>query len=106
MIKHSMAMRAALSFAALAAGLMFAVAAYADPLATAESVNDAFYKASAACDIPAVLDLYEDDAVVIWPGQGEYAVGKPAFRKNPQNLLRRRHEAVVQSSQQRRAAGR
>lgn len=81
MIKHSMAMRAALSFAALAAGLMFAVAAYADPLATAESVNDAFYKASAACDIPAVLDLYEDDAVVIWPGQGEYAVGKPAFRK-------------------------
>jgi ketosteroid isomerase-like protein len=25
--------------------------------------------------------LYEDNAVVIWPGQGEYAIGKPAFRK-------------------------
>jgi len=81
MIKQSMATRAALSFVALAFSLAFSVAAYASPIADAESVNDAFSKASAACDVPAVLALYEDNAVVIWPGQGEFAVGKAAFRK-------------------------
>jgi len=81
MINHSMVKRVALSYLALALGVMFVASAYADPTADAESVNDAFYKASAACDIPAVLDLYENNAVVIWPGQGEFAIGKPAFRK-------------------------
>jgi uncharacterized protein (TIGR02246 family) len=27
------------------------------------------------------MALYEDDAVVIWPGQDEFANGKPAFEK-------------------------
>jgi uncharacterized protein (TIGR02246 family) len=66
---------------ALALGLIFAAAAYAEPIANAERVNDAFSKAFEACDIPAVLNLYEDNAVIIWPGEGEYAIGKPAFRK-------------------------
>jgi uncharacterized protein (TIGR02246 family) len=66
---------------ALALGLIFAAAAHAEPIATAKRVNDAFSKAFEACDIPAILNLYEDDAVVIWPGQDEYAIGKPAFRK-------------------------
>ena len=81
MISHSRAKRVALSFVALALGMMLAAAAYADPVADAQSVNDAFYKATEACDVSAILDLYEDNAVVIWPGRGEYAVGKPAFRK-------------------------
>ena len=81
MSDHSMARWIALSFVALALGLMFVASAAADPVVDAQSVNDAFYKATEACDIPAVLDLYEDNAVVIWPGQGEFAVGKAAFRK-------------------------
>ncbi len=71
----------ALTSIALALGLIFAAAAYAEPIANAERVNDAFSKAFEACDIPTILNLYEDNAVVIWPGQGEYAIGKPAFRK-------------------------
>ncbi len=27
------------------------------------------------------MALYEDDAVLIWPGQGEFAIGKPAIEK-------------------------
>ena len=76
-----MARRVVISFAALALALMLAGAAYADAVAEAKSVNDAFNKAFEACDIPAVMELYEDDAVVIWPGQGEFALGKPAFEK-------------------------
>src|ERR1700693_3953916 len=76
-----MARRVAFSFAALALSLMLAGAAYADAVADAKTVNHAFTKAFEACDIPAVMDLYESDAVVIWPGQGEFALGKPAFEK-------------------------
>ena len=75
------ARRGAISLAALALVLMFATAARADAVADAKAVNDAFSKAFEACDIPAVLALYEDDAIVIWPGQGEFALGKPAFEK-------------------------
>jgi len=71
----------AISLAALAIGLMFSASAQADAVAEAKGVNDAFTEAVEACDIPAVMDLYEDNAVVIWPGQGEFAIGKPAFEK-------------------------
>jgi uncharacterized protein (TIGR02246 family) len=81
MSERSMTKWSSLSLLALALSVMFSAAAFADPVGDADSVNDAFYKASAACDIPAVLNLYEDNAIVIWPGQGEYAVGKPAFQK-------------------------
>lgn len=81
MSDRSMTKWGSLSFLALALSVMFSAAVFADPVADADSVNDAFYKATAACDIPAVLNLYEDNAVVIWPGQGEFAVGKPAFQK-------------------------
>jgi uncharacterized protein (TIGR02246 family) len=73
--------RIAISLAALAIGLMFSASVYADPVAEAKTVNDAFTKAMEACNIPAVMDLYEDNAMVIWPGQGEFAIGKPAFEK-------------------------
>ncbi len=73
--------RGAISFAALVLSLMFAVAAHADPVADAKAVNEAFSKATEACDIPAIMDLYENNAVVIWPGQGEFTIGKTAFEK-------------------------
>jgi uncharacterized protein (TIGR02246 family) len=73
--------RIAISLAALTIGLLSSASAYADPVAQAKAVNDAFTKALEQCDIPAVMELYEDNAVVIWPGQGEFAIGKPAFEK-------------------------
>jgi uncharacterized protein (TIGR02246 family) len=73
--------RVTLSVVALLFSLMFAPAAHADAVTEAKNVNDAFNKAFEACDVPAVMDLYEENAVVIWPGQGEFAIGKPAFEK-------------------------
>ena len=71
----------AISFAALVSSSMLVGAAHADPVADAKTVTDAFSKAFEACDVPAVVELYEDNAVVIWPGQGEFATGKPAIEK-------------------------
>jgi uncharacterized protein (TIGR02246 family) len=77
--------RFAVSSAALTAVLTLSVmltgTAHADPAADAKTVTDAFAKAFAACDVPAVVALYEDDAVIIWPGQGEVATGKPGIEK-------------------------
>ena len=71
----------AISFAVLALSSMLPVAAYADPVTEAKSVTDTFSKAFAACDVPSIVALYEDNAVVIWPGQGEFATGKDAIEK-------------------------
>jgi uncharacterized protein (TIGR02246 family) len=73
--------RVAFSFAALLLSSMLATVAHADAAADAKTVNDAFTKAFEACDVPAVLALYEDNAIVIWPGQGEFATGKVAIEK-------------------------
>ena len=75
------AMRIAISLVVLALSAMFTIPAHADAVAEAKAVNDAFSKAFEACDVPAVMALYEDDAVLIWPGQGEFAIGKPAIEK-------------------------
>lgn len=81
MTNLSTAKSVAISFAALMLTSMFAAAAHADPVADAKTVTDAFSKAFAACDVPAVVDLYEDNAVIIWPGEGEVATGKAAIEK-------------------------
>ena len=54
---------------------------HADANSDAKAVTDAFSKAFAACDVPAIMDLYEDNAIIIWPLQGEVASGKPAIEK-------------------------
>jgi uncharacterized protein (TIGR02246 family) len=77
----STARRVTVLFAALVISAIFTAAAHADPAADAKTVGDAFSKAIAACDVPAVLALYEDNAVIIWPGQGEFGTGKPAIEK-------------------------
>ena len=61
--------------------LILASIARADPAADAKAVTDEFSKAFAACDVPAILAMYEDDATVIWPGQGEFATGKTEIEK-------------------------
>lgn len=61
--------------------MMSVAPALADATGAGRGVSDAFQKACSAGDIPAVMNLYEDDATVIWPGQGEVAKGKPAIEK-------------------------
>ena len=55
--------------------------ALADPTSDAKAHSAAFEKAANARDTKAVLALYADDAVVIWPGQGEEANGKAQIEK-------------------------
>ena len=57
------------------------VPAFADPTSDAKAHSAAFEKAANARDTKAVLALYADDAVVIWPGQGEEAGGKAEIEK-------------------------
>jgi len=61
--------------------------ALADPAADGKAVGDAFAKAMAAGDVPAVLALYRDDATVVWPGHGEEAKGKAAIEKLVRGVL-------------------
>jgi uncharacterized protein (TIGR02246 family) len=65
----------------LATILMCARSAMADPAAAVKAHSDAFAKAFNSCDVPATLELYEDNAVLIWPGEGEVANGKAAIAK-------------------------
>jgi uncharacterized protein (TIGR02246 family) len=65
----------------LAAILMCAGSAMANPSATVKAHSEAFAKAFEACNIPAVLKLYENNATIIWPGQGEVATGKAGIEK-------------------------
>ncbi len=81
MIVLLMGRRLALACAAVALSSVLATMAHADAAADAKTVGDAFSKAFAACDVPAIMELYEDNAVIIWPGQGEVATGKPAIEK-------------------------
>jgi ketosteroid isomerase-like protein len=60
---------------------MCAGTALADPAATVKAHSEAFAKAFQECDVPAVLALYEDNATLIWPGEGEVATGKAAIEK-------------------------
>ena len=65
----------------LATILMCANSALADPAAVVKSHSDAFGKAFNSCDVPAALNLYENNAVLIWPIEGEVANGKAAIAK-------------------------
>jgi ketosteroid isomerase-like protein len=52
-----------------------------DPKAVVKAVSDAFGKAFNSCDVPAALKLYEDNATMIWPGEGEVATDKGGIAK-------------------------
>jgi ketosteroid isomerase-like protein len=62
--------------------ILFASIANADDAnAIGTAHSKAFAKACGAGDIPGVLALYEDDATVIWPAQGDIAHGKAEIEK-------------------------
>jgi uncharacterized protein (TIGR02246 family) len=65
----------------LATIVVSAGSAWADPAAVVKAHSDAFAKAFNSCDVPAALDLYEDNAVLIWPGEGQVATGKAEIEK-------------------------
>jgi ketosteroid isomerase-like protein len=65
----------------LVAIMMCTGSAMADPAAIVKAHSDAFGNAFNSCDVPAALKLYEDNAVLIWPGEGEVASGKAAISK-------------------------
>ena len=71
---------------ALVCGL--ATPAFADATADAKAHEEAFAKACAAGDVPAVLTLYANDAIAVWPGQGEEAKGKAGIEKLATNLCK------------------
>lgn len=66
---------------ALLAIYLVAVPAFADPLADAKAVDEAFAKAIRSHDASAVAAIYTDDAYVIYPGEGEEAQGKAEITK-------------------------
>lgn len=60
--------------------------AHADATAEARAHSEKFGKACEAGEIDNVLELYADDARVVWPGAGEEAQGKDAIEKLVKNL--------------------
>ena len=79
--------------------LLFASSAAADPHDIGMAHSEAFAKACAAGDIPGVLALYEDDATVIWPTEGEVAHGKAEIEKLARALCKSRQPAPKLKSQ-------
>ena len=72
--------------AALVLVMLASAPASADANAVARAHSEAFGRACASGKLDAVLALYEDDAIVVWPGQGEEVKGKPAIAKLAANL--------------------
>jgi uncharacterized protein (TIGR02246 family) len=61
--------------------LLSASSALADPAAVAKAQSEAYAKAFGTCDVPAVVALYEDNAILINPGEGEVGTGKAEIEK-------------------------
>ena len=90
----------------LATILMCAGSALADPAAVVKAHSDAFGKSFNSCDVPAALNLYEDNAVLIWPGEGEVANGKAAIAKVIKSRMLGYREVIPQADQLRFASNR
>lgn len=78
---------------------LFASSAAADPNDIGMAHSEAFAKACAAGDIAGVLALYEDDATVIWPNEGEVAHGKAEIEKLARALCKSGQPAPKLKSQ-------
>ena len=77
-----------LSVAAISAILIARTAvASADPLAIAHSVDDRVNDAVVTCNPQEMIDLYEDKAVAIYPGEGEIGHNKAEIEKLVKNFF-------------------
>ena len=75
-----------------------ATPAFADANAVARAVSERFARACAAGDIQAVVAMYEDDAIAVWPGEGAEGAGKPAIEKLATGLCTGKASARLSSS--------
>ncbi len=99
------AIRGALAALVLVFSLSTASALAADATAIARAHSQAFGRACASGKLDAVLALYEDDAIVVWPGQGDEAKGKTAIAKLAANLCNGKDPAPVLTSLEGRQLG-
>jgi uncharacterized protein (TIGR02246 family) len=65
----------------LVMALLITTPALADSVADAKAHSEAFQKAFNSGDADAVVRLYDEDARLIWPGEGDEAEGKSEIRK-------------------------
>lgn len=90
----------------LAIIMMCAGPAFADATSVVKAQSEAFNKAFTSCDVPAVLALYQDDATIIWPGQGAVATGKEAIEKVVKASCSGAKPSLKELSSESRAIGR
>jgi uncharacterized protein (TIGR02246 family) len=62
--------------------------ALADPASDGRTHAEAFARVFNAGDVQGVMALYADDAVVVWPGQGETAKGRAEIEKLVANAFK------------------
>jgi ketosteroid isomerase-like protein len=86
--------------------MMCAGLAFADATSVVKAQSEAFNKAFTSCDVPAVLALYQDDATIIWPGQGAVATGKEAIEKVVKASCSGAKPSLKELSSESRAIGR
>jgi ketosteroid isomerase-like protein len=67
--------------AAVTLMLWMSALAGAGPLDTARVQEQKFDSAVLACKPDAAADLYADDAVAIYPGEGDFGIGRPEITK-------------------------
>ncbi len=74
---------------AVALAMLLAVATnvWADPLSIAHSVDDRVNNAALTCNPQEMIDLYEDHAVAIYPGEGEIGRNKSEIAKLVKNFF-------------------
>lgn len=72
--------------------LAVAGAVRADVTAEVRAHAEAFARACEAGDVAAVVALYTDDAVAIWPRAGEEARGKAEIEKRAARLCKESHD--------------
>jgi len=77
----------------------------ADATAIARAHSEAFGRACASGKVDAVLALYDENAIVVWPGQGEEAKGKAAIANLAANLCNGKDPAPVLKSVEGRPLG-
>jgi uncharacterized protein (TIGR02246 family) len=72
--------------------------AFADPTSDARAHEEAFARLCGAGDVAGVMALYADDAVAVWPGQGQEATGKAAIEKLATTLCKERSAKIALKS--------
>jgi uncharacterized protein (TIGR02246 family) len=75
--------------------LALSSAAAAEPAADARAHAESFARACVAGDVAGVMALYADDAVVVWPGQGQEAKGRAEIERLVTGLCKGRRDPNI-----------